>query len=65
MMLYQDLDFGLGREQRTQMRREVEQNRLEAHLSTVRPGRRAGLDEAAPRKGLAARSAAVVMTLFR
>ncbi|MBA2512610.1 MAG: hypothetical protein M3479_07240 [Actinomycetota bacterium] len=65
MMLYQDLDFGLGKEQRVQMRREVEQNRLDSRLAAARSGRDAGLGEAASRKSLAARSAAVVMSLFR
>lgn len=61
MMLYQNLDSGLDREHRAQIRREVEQNRLEARLAATR----SGLDEAASRKSPAARSAAVVMALFR
>ncbi len=62
-MLHQD--FGLGRERMGQMRTEVEHNRLEARLATARLSRSAGLEEAVPRKGMAARSAAVLMALFR
>ncbi len=65
MMLHQDVHFGLGRERRMQMRREVEHNRLEARLAAVRPGRDAGPDEAGSRRSLAARSATVVISLFR
>lgn len=32
-MLYRNFDFGLGREQRGQMRREVEHNRLAVRLA--------------------------------
>ena len=58
MMLYQDLE--LGRERMVQMRTEVEHNRLVSRLS-----RSAGLEGSHPRKSLAARSAALVMALFR
>ncbi len=57
-MLHQD--FGLGRERMVQMRTEVAHNRLEARLSQG-----PGLEDAVPRKSMAARGAAVVMALFR
>jgi hypothetical protein len=63
-MLHQD--FGLSGERMVQMRTEVEHNRLEARLATARLSNKgAGLEEAVPRKGMAARSAAVLMALFR
>ena len=64
-MLYQTLGLEIGREQRSQIRREVEHNRLAARLAKARSLGDAGLDEAAAHKSLAARGAAVVLTLFR
>ncbi len=56
-MLYQEL----GREQMAQIRSEVEHNRLEARLS-----KGAGLEKGVSRtRSMAARSAAVLMSLFR
>lgn len=64
-MLHQDVDFGLGREQRAQMRREVEHNRLEASLAALRRGKDAGPEEAGSPRSLAARSVAVFVSLFK
>ena len=59
-------DFGSGRERMVQMSSEVAHNRLEGQLARARLSKGVGLEEAVPRKrGLAARSAAVVMALFR
>ena len=63
-MLHQD--FGLGRERMVQMGSEVAHNRLEARLAKARLSQgAAGLEEAVPRKSMAARGATVVMALFR
>jgi hypothetical protein len=62
-MLHQD--FGLGRERMVQMGSEVAHNRLEARLTKARLSRGARLEDAAPRKSMAARGATVVMALFR
>lgn len=64
-MLHQDVHFGLGRERRVQMRREVEHNRMKARLAAVRLGKDAGPEEAGSRRSLAARSATVIISLFR
>jgi hypothetical protein len=55
-MLHQEL----GRERMVQIRSEVEHNRLESRLS-----KNAGLEKGVSRRSLAARSAAVLMSLFR
>ncbi len=55
-MLHQDL----GRERITQIHSEVEHNRLESRLS-----KGGGLENGVSRRSLAARSAAVLMSLFR
>ncbi len=55
-MLHQDL----GRERMVQIRSEVEHNRLESRLS-----KGSGLEKDGLRKSMAARSAAVLMSLFR
>ncbi len=55
-MLHQEL----GRERMVQIRAEVERNRLEARL-----GKGGGSEEGASRRGVVARSAAVLMSLFR
>ena len=55
-MLHQEL----GRERMVQIHSEVEHNRLEARLSND-----AGLEKGVSRRSLAARSAAVFVSLFR
>jgi hypothetical protein len=50
----------LGRERMVQIRSEVEHNRLESRL-----GKGGGLEKGVSRRGMAARSAAVLMSLFR
>ena len=55
-MLHQDL----GRERITQIRTEVEHNRLESRLS-----KDGGLEKGVSRRSLAARSAAALMSMFR
>ena len=55
-MLHQEL----GRERMVQIRNEVEHNRLESRL-----GKSGGLEKGVSRRGVAARSAAVLMSLFR
>jgi hypothetical protein len=55
-MLHQEL----GRERMVQIRNEVEHNRLESRL-----GKSGGLEKGVSRRGVAARSAAVFMSLFR
>ena len=50
----------LGRERMVQIRNEVEHNRLESRL-----GKNAGPEKVVSRRGVAARSAAVFMSLFR
>jgi hypothetical protein len=57
MMLHQEL----GRERMVQIRSEVEHNRLESRLS-----KGSGLEKGVSRRrSMAARSAAVLMSLFR
>jgi hypothetical protein len=56
MMLHQEI----GRERMVQIRGEVEHNRLESRLS-----KNAGLEKGVSRRSMAARSAAVVVSLFR
>ena len=64
--MYRDYDFDWGRERATQIRREVEHNRLEARLARARLSKHdGGLEEAVVPKSLTARSAAVLMALFR
>ncbi len=58
-------DVWSGRERMLDMRAEVERNRLESRLAKARLSKNAELEEAAPRKSLAARGAAVLMALFR
>ncbi len=59
--MYQDFDYGLARERATQMREEVESNRLKARLA-----RTAWSDEdGAASMGWVASSAALVIALFR
>ena len=55
-MLHQEL----GRERMVQIRTEVEHNRLESRLS-----KGGGLEKDVSRKSMAARSAAVFISLFR
>jgi hypothetical protein len=55
-MLHQEL----GRERMVQIHSEVEHNRLESRL-----GKSGGLEKGVSRRSLAARSAAVLMSLFR
>jgi hypothetical protein len=55
-MLHQEL----GRERMVQIHGEVEQNRLESRLS-----KGGGPEKSVTRRGVAARSAAVFMSLFR
>ena len=55
-MLHQEL----GWERMVQIRSEVEHNRLESRL-----GKSGGLEKGVSRRSLAARSAAVLMSLFR
>ncbi len=55
-MLYNEL----GRERMVQIRTEVEHNRLESRLN-----KSGGLEKDVSRRGLAARSAAVFVSLFR
>jgi hypothetical protein len=55
-MLHQEL----GRERMVQIRNEIEHNRLESRL-----GKGGGLEKGVSRRGVAARSAAVFMSLFR
>ena len=56
MMLHQEM----GRERMVQIRSEVEHNRLESSLS-----KNAGLEKGVSRRSMAARSAAVVVAVFR
>ena len=59
--MYHDIDYGLGRERRVQMREEVEHNRLEARLA-----RAARSEEGnATRKGRVTRGVTLVAALFR
>jgi hypothetical protein len=63
-MLHQD--FEVVRERTADMRREVGHNRLESRLAEARLANvTLSGEEASPRRGMAARSAAVVMALFR
>ena len=55
-MLYQEL----GRERMVQIHSEVEHNRLESRLS-----KGGGVEKDVSRRSLSARSAAVLMSLFR
>ena len=55
-MLYQEL----GRERMVEIRTEVEHNRLEARL-----GKAGGSEKGVSRRGMAARSVAALMPLFR
>ena len=55
-MLHQEL----GRERITQIRTEVERNRLESRL-----GKGGETEKGVSRRGVAARSTAVLMSLFR
>ena len=55
-MLHQEL----GRERITQIRTEVANNRLESRL-----GKGGGSEKGVSRRGVAARSATVLMSLFR
>ena len=66
-MLHYDFDFGRGKEQMVEMRKEVEHNRLEARLAKARLRKDAGglAEIIPPKKGVAARGAAVVLALFR
>ena len=64
-MFYQDLDYRLGKEHVGQMRGEIERNRLAARLAATGSDEGGGTGTTAPRKGPAARGAAVVMALFR
>ena len=57
-MLHQD--FEVVRERTADMRREVGHNRLESRLS-----KSGGLEKGVSRRSLAARSAAVFVSLFR
>ena len=67
--MYHGFDYGLGRERRIQMRKEVEHDRLETRLRSA--GReeeaKAGAfyAEIAPRRNLIARGAAFATALFR
>jgi hypothetical protein len=63
-MLHQD--FEVVRERTADMRREVGHNRLESRLAEARLANvTLSGEEASLRRGMAARSAAVVMALFR
>ena len=59
LMLYHDLDYGLGKERVLQIRKEVEHNRLEARLAKA-----ASLSEEAVLRRLT-RGTALVTALFR
>jgi hypothetical protein len=59
--MYQDFDYGLARERVSQMRKEVEHNRLDARLA--RSARSDG--DGVARRGRVARGAALVTALFR
>jgi hypothetical protein len=59
--MYQDFDRGLARERVSQMRKEVEHNRLETRLT--RAARSEG--DGVARRGRVARGAALVTALFR
>lgn len=59
-MLYHELDYGLGKERVLQMRKEVEHNRLEAHLAKASLS-----EEAVLRRGRLTRGTALVTALFR
>jgi hypothetical protein len=60
-MFYGGYDYRPGKERAVEIRREVEQNRLEARLA------KGALvyGEDVPRRGIAARGGAVVVALFR
>jgi hypothetical protein len=60
-MFYGGYDHQVGKERAVEMRREVEQNRLETRLA------KGALvyGEDVPRRGIAARGGAVVVALFR
>jgi hypothetical protein len=64
-MFYGGYDYQMGTERRVDMRREVGHNRLESRLAEARLANVTLSGEASPRRGMAARSAAVVMALFR
>ncbi len=67
-MLHQDFDFGSGRERMVDMRREVGHNRLESRLAQASQANVTLSGEGSSphnKRGMAARSAAVVMALFR
>jgi hypothetical protein len=65
-MFYGGYDYQMGTERRVDMRREVGHNRLESRLAEARLANvTLSGEEASPRRGMAARSAAVVMALFR
>ena len=61
VQMYHDFDHGLGRERIVQMRTEVEHNRLKASLAQAARSN----EDSVTRRSMAARSAALVMALFR
>jgi hypothetical protein len=65
-MFYGGYDYQMGKERALDMRKEVARYRLEASLRKARSASgEPGLEETSPRKSLVARSAAVLMGLFR
>jgi hypothetical protein len=67
--MYHGFDYGLGRERRIQMRKEVEHDRLQARLRSARREEEAKggafYAEIAPRRNVIARGASFAMALFR
>ena len=67
--MYHGFDYGLGRERRIQMRKEVEHERRQARLRSARREEEAkggaSYAEIAPRRNLIARGAAFATALFR
>ena len=67
--MYHGFDYGLGRERRIQMRKEVEHDRLQARLRSARREEEAKAGafyaEVAPRRHLIARGTTFAVALFR
>jgi hypothetical protein len=65
-MFYGGYDYQMGKERALDMRTEVTRNRLLARLAKSRSmSNETGLEETSPRRSMAARSAAVLVGLFR
>jgi hypothetical protein len=64
-MFYGGYDYQMGKERMVEMRTEVEHNRLESRLAEAPRAKGALSEKLSPRRGMAARGAAVVLAMFR